>query len=321
MMRTAIVIVAALLLAAVLARPAEACSQQAPLVVDDEAGVTIAGIPTSGLVPIYVRARIGELAPGHPTVTVRDDLGAEVSGAFELTRYRLVWRADAPLQPDSTYAMTISAGPWGETALSFTTAADDAIPSLALTPGDTHLEELSETTTSICCNAGIDSCENDFYQQCWAQSADYHPSLSVAFELDGEAARFYRFEHEAPGASTSSNYVGARFGNLVWAEYVDRKEDYCVTLRALPLIGDAVVTRTVCQSDSALVQLPPFVPEQPDYALCTDAPVDPDTHEEVDTGSGGCSAGTSSTASGWWMVLLIVAVGSRRRGRAPHEQR
>lgn len=308
------------------AQPAEACSIEPPLVVEDQAGSTVAGIPTSGLVPIHVRARLDEIEPGYPIVTVRDELGTVVSGTLELTHYRLVWRADAPLQAGSTYALTIEASSWEEVALSFTTANDDAIPLLDLTQSAAELRESSSPTSSICCNVGINSCDNQEYQTCWTQTAEYRPSLSVTFELDKEASRFYGFEHEAPGASSSSSHVGGRYGDSVWAIYPDRSEDYCVLLRATPLTGGEGITRTVCQSDTALVELPPFVAEQPDYAQCEDAPVDPDTGEEIDTDdeesaqSGGCSAGgPSPPLSGWWMLLLVLAIGrsaSRNLSRA-----
>lgn len=319
MHRFAIASLAAITALAGLAYPrqADACSFPPPIQIDEDLTVPLTNIPTSGVVPIYVHALPEEVEPGYPIMTVLDDGDSEVSGTIDLGPNRLVWRASAALLPDSTYAATLELSSWDVVTFSFTTAAGADTPALELTPGDIHLEEISHATERICCDPVINSCGGQDYEHCWAQAADYLPFLTVNFEADQDAARFYQFDVETPGAGRSSSGVSPKYGSTAWAAFYDRLDDYCITLRARPLTGGADVERTVCQSDAALVELPPFVPEEPDASQCDEAPVDPATGVEADLG--GCAAGPGSQPGTWWLLLGVAfALSARsRRGRRP----
>lgn len=301
-------------------RQADACSREGPLVLVEQS-MALTEIPTSGLVPIYVRSRTEEVPEGYPRVGVYGQFGVPVDGTVDLTRYRLTWRAAKPLAPQTTYAMTIEASEWEHYELSFTTALDDAIPPLTLAPSDSFVREFSYPTASICCNHSVDSCSDDRYEHCWTQTADYRPTYAVSFELDRDSARFYQFVHDAPGAAESHNSVGFIGGGEVRATYPTRLGEYCVTLTATPLAGGVPVENTMCLGDAATIALPPFVPEQPTYEQCRDAPVNPETGEEVDRDdnspgsgcgvSGKCSLGAALLAFG----LLFGSSTRRRRSR------
>lgn len=290
---------------------AEACSYPPPIQIDDDLSQPITGVPTSGVVPLYVQARLEEVEGGYPRMTVVDAGDTAVGGALELSPTRLLWRADSPLAPESTYRATLELSSWDTVELTFTTGATDAAPRLALEPMQVDLREISRADEEICCDSGINSCGFEEYEHCWTQTATYLPSLEVVLEVDRVAARYYRFEFEAPGADASYSGVGSRYGSWASATFPSQRAEYCVTFRALSLTGGGDVERTVCRAHETIESLPPFRSETPDYSMCDDAPVDPETDEEIDTG--GCSTGGGcAPALALCLVALVVAAPRRR---------
>jgi hypothetical protein len=298
--------------AALLMHPlrAEACQIPPGVLLFDELADGLTGIPVSGVVPIYVLAEPDRSEPGYPRMVVRLG-GQEIAGDVEVTYYRLIWRAAAPLEPNTTYTAILTPSSWESVTFTFTTGVDNSIPSLFLYLRSIDFGERYEVTDRICCDPVVDTCGSQDYTHCWVQSAEAVPTLSLAFELAPEAARYYSFEYQAPGAASSVSYVGYRYGGGVTARYTDRRDEYCITVRALSLTGSDEFERTVCRADSDMITLPPFAPQAPYFADCEEAPVDPDTGEVIDTG--GCTAGAGAAA--WWLPVLIVAA-SRRRRRA-----
>lgn len=300
--------------------PADACQPPPPVTISEPL-YPITGVPVSGVVPIFVYA--DPSAAADVTVTVRDLDDAVVTGTFELQRYRLVWRADAPLAPQTTYALAIDVTSWGDhIEATFTTgAADDPTPGAPALDAARTLTERETVADSICCDPWIGSCDWPEYDSCWTQDYEYLPGLALSMTIDDDIRRYWSFETIAGGAETSSDvdWIG---GTTVDAVFSGLRTEYCVVVKATSLLDPSdVVQRKHCAPDSERVVAERSEPEEPDPNACEGPLVDGETGEmipgyedepppydgmELGDEDGGCSAGGGGAGGTAWLVLLAA---------------
>jgi len=287
---------------------AEACPISPPFEVNEDLRPGLIGVPVQGVVPIYASVREDELT-FPPTMTVLDPGGVEVSGSLEYVAFRAVWRSGAALTPNTTYTATLVYGMLQQVEFTFTTAASDVTPTLDISDGDLHLSESHRADEEVCCNSGESSCGGP-WTECWTRTVTTEVALWGQFSVPVDAARYYLLEGEAPGARVARANAHASGEGSFSASFVERGDQYCMTIRASSLLGGADVTKLICQSSAALEFAEPFQPDQPNYGICDEPPYNPETGEEVDTG--GCNSGGGGTLT---LLAMLLALGLMRRRR------
>ena len=313
-MRLHVIAPAACLLAALssatIARPAAACGALPEIEFTESLDEPITGIPTRGLVPVF--------ATVYDFVDIDNDLeliatapdGSAFAGALEYTAGRLIWRADTPLQPNTTYIATVRYLDSDLTSFSFVTAPNDEIPALELSNvAEPRLRERHQITRRICCDEGMDTCGQTFFDHCWNQEARSQWVLSGSLSFAAGASRFYRFDATGEQAATAAINLAGNSANF-YAIWDDRRTDYCATVAVRSFGGGEPETEIVCGSDEARETIEPFAAEEPEWEQCEGTPVDPDTGAEVEP-PGGCSvAGQSAPV---FPLLALLALLRRKR--------
>lgn len=299
----------ALCVMTVEAKPVEACSYSPILSLNEDLSEGLVGIPVSGILPIYAHVSSDEPSE-QPSLTVQTLGGVIVSGTLDKGRFRLFWRSDAPLSPNTTYQATLAGSENDPISFSFTTAENNEVPELQITPGELYLGELHRSENEACCYTGAESSCGGPWLECWTRTTITTVDFWAQFSIDKEIARYYLLEGEAAEAVSVHTTIGSSGETGIVAEFSERAGEYCAALRVRSLVDGTQTTETFCQSAEGLVEAAPFVAEEPNFAICADPPFDSQTGEEIATS--GCS--TSGGNSGLFLsfLMLLGLIGRRR---------
>lgn len=265
-------------------------------------------------VPPEVRVTTLDGTPieGDVTRVSLDSYGSTSYGYAHIqVRELLVFRAAAPLAPESSYLVSVAPAPDGfavqpEFSFEIVTRAD-AYPGLE--PVSMHALPAARTSVS---RDFLYSCSNETPTggECPScQFLDYVTVTALALELPAEHSDpyvIYELESDAPvidreATLWTGSLAGPRVGRLYFAE---PRESYCVRVVARSLVdGTTVESPAHCVDDATIVEPAPAPAPTP---APEPEPVSPAM-------SAGCSVSAASGGAAWLGLLLAFGVIRRRR--------
>lgn len=301
-------------------RAAEPCSPARVLSLEEEIPATgLADVPIQGVVPVFISTSDefeiavavldpdGDIVPGTFSVDgrfVRDFFGGFTAG-------RLIWRADAPLEPSTAYQMTISSRFefLEPLAFSFVTRASEPLPAPSFTIGGSSLAEDVFASETVCCTDFPGLCEPE---DCFATEVSTRYTHAADIALPTDLGRYLTIEAATNGVTFSSaDVISSTSGEI--AETIGQPVgQQCLTIRATNLADGQIAEQTRCLDPAALVR-------------DTEAPTvhDPDSCDELfppgggdgdsDDDAGGCAVGGKSGAPPAIVLVLLAGLARRRQ--------